>query len=258
VPYIFPGTMSGFISRLQEGMYILRRRKTRLVRLSYVWPDKAQTNNPMGDGAYVRHPNGFDGTCPSKESCSSSLSDAKVSQSHFWEGKSLLSHAKTHETERYIALPLKELNYFKMPQPSEQNISSMDPNTTSLEGNDLPPVSPVIDRVLLVPCRKGVNRTVSEGGLCAYSGATSVREVIACCYETKKNLRKSRTNLRILMEESRQTLEDARNLKSALELMLSVNPIPEFSYEMENGNDTETWSEESVSEVSDMTSIEGL
>ncbi len=93
-----------------------------------------------------------------------------------------------------------------------------------------------------------------EEQLSAYSTASSVRDVIASCRATRDKLRKSRASLRALLEESRQTIEDAHQLRNALFLMINRDKTTSYSLE-ESDHVSDAGSEPSatISELSDLT-----
>jgi hypothetical protein len=104
--------------------------------------------------------------------------------------------------------------------------------------------------------KQPLSRTLSEGELSAYSTASSVRDAIASCRQTRENIRKSRASMRVLLQESRQTIDDARDLRNALQLLLLTRGQSRFLLE-ESDLDSEAGSQPSFSEVSDMTPVDG-
>jgi hypothetical protein len=62
--------------------------------------------------------------------------------------------------------------------------------------------------------------------------------------------------MRVLLQESRQTIDDARDLRNALQLLLLTRGQSRFLLE-ESDLDSEAGSQPSFSEVSDMTPVDG-
>ena len=113
------------------------------------------------------------------------------------------------------------------------------------------------DHVLCDKDHKLLTGTISdeeeEEQLSAYSTASSVRDVMAGCRATRDKLRKSRASLQALLEESRQTIEDAHQLRKALFLMINrrdkTYPLEESDHVSEAGSEPSA----TISELSDLT-----